>query len=76
MPFSSTSHKNTLVPLISALAERGHQLVFITGSKTKELQNNSNVTEMIVDVEYQLSTKMNQKNQSNSFGLYLKLMID
>ena len=51
MPFSSTSHKNTLVPLISALAERGHQLVFITRSKTEQLQNNHKVTEIVVNLE-------------------------
>ena len=67
MPFSSTSHKNTLVPLISALAERGHQLVFITGSKTEQLQNNHNVTEIVVNLDYEFSTRMNENNKSTPF---------
>jgi glucuronosyltransferase len=67
MPFSSTSHKNTLVPLIAALADRGHQLVFITSSKTEELQNTSKVSEIVIDVEYEFSTRMNEKNNSKPF---------
>ena len=67
MPFSSTSHKNTIVPLISALGDRGHQLVFITGSKTEQLQKNPNVREIIVDLKVGFTTNMKQENKSVSF---------
>ena len=67
MHFSSTSHKNTIVPLISALGDRGHQLVFITGSKTEQLQKNPNVREIIVDLKVGFTTNMKQENKSVSF---------
>lgn len=67
MPFSSTSHKNTLVPLISGLADHGHQLVFITGSKTEQLQKNLNVREIIVDLKVGFTTDMKQENKDKSF---------
>ena len=67
MPFSSTSHKNSLVPLISGLANRGHQLVFITGSRTEQLQKNPNVREIVVDLKVGFTTNMKQEDVKNSF---------
>ena len=55
MPFASKSHKNTLVPLMTALAHRGHQLTFITGKPTEQLRDNSNITEIVVDMKIEFS---------------------
>ena len=66
MPFGSTSHKNLFVPLISALADRGHHLTFITGKRTESLQNNTNVREIVVDmkVDFTVENKGLEKDQT------------
>ena len=51
MPYASASHKNTVVPLLNELAERGHHVTFITGKRTQQLQNTTNVREIVLDMK-------------------------
>ena len=55
MPYASASHKNTVIPLISALADRGHQLTYISGKRTEQLENNVNVRELVIDMKMQFT---------------------
>lgn len=55
MPYASTSHKNLVIPIICALADRGHQVTFISGKSTEQLQNQSNVREIVVDMKVEFS---------------------
>lgn len=56
MPYASKSHKNTVIPLISALADRGHQVTYISGKTTEQLKNKTNVRELAIDMKIQFST--------------------
>jgi len=48
-PFGSKSHQNTYVPLIKALAARGHHITLITNYGVKDLRPLSNVTQIEMD---------------------------
>lgn len=61
MPFGSTSHKNTVGPLLMALADRGHHVTFISGKKTPVLQDYPNIREIVVDMKVQFDVQMDSK---------------
>lgn len=67
MPFASPSHKNILVPLMTTLASRGHQLTFITGKPTEELRENPNITEIVVDLKVEFSVEKEDKDAVSFF---------
>ena len=48
-PFGSKSHQNTYVPLIKALAERGHHVTLITNYAVKDLQPFANIEQVELD---------------------------
>ncbi|XP_032779257.2 LOW QUALITY PROTEIN: UDP-glycosyltransferase UGT4 [Daphnia magna] len=55
MPYASTSHKSTIVPLISALAARGHHVTYVSGKPTEQLQNKTNVREIVIDMKVEFT---------------------
>ena len=55
MPYASGSHKNMAIPIIVALAERGHQVTFISGKRTQQLVNVVNVREIVVNMTVEFS---------------------
>lgn len=67
MPFSSTSHKNLFVPLMLALADRGHHLTFITGKRTEALQNNTNVREIVVEMKVDFTVENKGVKEGQNF---------
>ena len=48
-PFSSKSHQNAFVPLIGALAERGHHVTYITNYIAPDLNAKHNVKQLLLE---------------------------
>jgi len=48
-PFGSKSHQNSYIPLIKALAERGHHVTLITNYGVKDLRPLTNVEQIELD---------------------------
>lgn len=67
MPYASASHKNTMVPLVLALADRGHHITFISGRRTEQLTNVTNVREIVVDMEIDFTVPDRDSNGKNFF---------
>ena len=67
MPFGSTSHRNTILPLIEGLADRNHQVTFITGQKRQQFENNPNIREIIISTNLAISVKRPAGKNSRTF---------
>ena len=78
MPYGSRSHKNTLLPLIRGLAEREHDVTFITNEASfQEADSHRNVEEVVVaNLNYSMmdgSQRVNFFNVTKQSSLYTKV---
>lgn len=67
LPFGSASHKITLIPVISALAERGHHVTFLTSKPTPQFKGDGNIREIIVKMDKEFTVKDFKTNNSSFF---------
>lgn len=61
-PFSLRSHQNTFIPIIGALAERGHQVTYLTNHEVRLFPSNASNTvhQIVLDREVKADFVLNQ----------------